>query len=47
MAYFRIDYNSGALRRTVSFEMLIPNDPDDDAPAGDRVWNLAAPEIFD
>ena len=36
MAYFRIDYNSGALRRTVSFEMLIPNDPDDDAPAGDR-----------
>ena len=26
MAYFRIDYFSGALRRSTSFEMLIPND---------------------
>ena len=29
MAYFRIDYNSDALRRQASFEMLIPNDLDD------------------
>ena len=36
MAYFRIDYNSNALRRWASFEMLIPNDPDAAAPAADR-----------
>lgn len=27
MAYYRIEYYSQALRRTTSFEMLIPNDP--------------------
>ena len=36
MAYFRIDYDSAALQRSVSFEMLIPNDPRPDAPASDR-----------
>ena len=35
MAYFRIDYNSNALRRQASFEMLIPNDPNAGAPAAE------------
>lgn len=34
MAYFRIEYYSNALRRETSFEMLIPNDPRADQPAG-------------
>ena len=33
MAYFRVEYYSNALRRETSFEVLIPNDPRDDAPA--------------
>ena len=33
MAYFRIEYFSNALRRTTSFEMLIPNDPRAEAAA--------------
>ena len=33
MAYFRISYFSNALRRTTSFEMLIPNDPRAEAAA--------------
>ena len=32
MAYFRIEYYSNALRRVTSFEALIPNDPDGEAP---------------
>jgi len=33
MAYYRIEYYSNALRRTTSFEMLIPNDLRKEAPA--------------
>lgn len=33
MAYFRIEYYSHALRRTTSFEMMIPNDPRPGMPA--------------
>ena len=38
MAYFRIEYYSKALRRETSFEVMIPNDPREDAPrpADDR-----------
>ena len=32
MAYFRIEYYSKALCRETSFEVLIPNDPRNDAP---------------
>ena len=32
MAYFRIEYYSQALRRSTSFDMIIPNDPREDAP---------------
>ncbi len=32
MAYFRIEYFSNALRRTVEFEMMIPNDRSDGVP---------------
>ena len=31
MAYFRIEYYSCALRRTTSFEMMMPNDPRENA----------------
>ena len=31
MAYYRIEYDSNALCRTTSFEMIIPNDPRGDA----------------
>ena len=36
MAYFRIEYFSRALRRTTSFEMLIPNDPSFPARPGEE-----------
>ena len=32
MAYFRIEYYSKALRRTTSFEMMVPNDPREGMP---------------
>ncbi len=35
MAYYRIEYYSRALHRQTAFEMLIPNDPRDDAPPAD------------
>ena len=31
MAYYRIEYYSQALHRTTAFEMVIPNDPREDA----------------
>ena len=36
MAYFRIEYFSNALRRTTSFEMLLPNDGPEEATAGQK-----------
>ena len=36
MAYFRIEYYSNALRRETSFEMLIPNDPREEAPGSEQ-----------
>ena len=44
MAYFRIDYNSNALRRQASFEMLIPNDPNAGAPAAE--WEKPLCTLF-
>ena len=44
MAYFRIDYNSNALRRQASFEMLIPNDPNAGAPAAE--WEKPLYTLF-
>ncbi len=32
MAYYRIEYYSQALHRTTAFEMVLPNDPREDAP---------------
>ena len=44
MAYLRIDYNSNALRRTTTFDMLIPNDPPADAPKSE--WEKPLYTLF-